>query len=33
MVSQEQSEDIGSIILHHVSNSEVLVPSTGLVDT
>jgi len=26
MVSQEQSEDIGSIILHHVSNSEVLVP-------
>ncbi len=26
MVSQEHSEDIGSVILHHVSNSEVLVP-------
>ena len=26
MVSQENSEDIGSVILHHVSNSEVLVP-------
>jgi len=26
MVSEEYSEDIGSFILHHVSNSEVLVP-------
>ncbi len=26
MVSPEHSEDIGSIILHHVSNSEVLAP-------
>ncbi len=26
MVSQEHSEDIGLIIMHHVSNSEVLVP-------
>ncbi len=26
MVSQEYSEDIGSLIIHHVTNSEVLVP-------
>jgi len=26
MVSQKYSEDIGSVILHHISNSEVLVP-------